>query len=70
LNGKAKLEMADRFRDGFFEASAPASKWVLKGSLGEQRLAETARTHWRAIDRDIPSQLASPHCLSPFFHGF
>jgi hypothetical protein len=44
LNGKVKFEMADRFRDGFFEASAPASNGLLKGSLGEQRLVETART--------------------------
>jgi hypothetical protein len=41
---KAKFEIADRFRDGFFEASAPASNGLLKGSLGWQRLAETTRT--------------------------
>jgi hypothetical protein len=43
LNGKAKYEMADRFRDGFFEASVSTSNGLLKGSLGEQRLSETAR---------------------------
>jgi hypothetical protein len=55
LNGKAKFEMADRFQDGFFEASAPASNRLSKDSLGEQRLAETARTIGAlATERSLP----------------
>jgi hypothetical protein len=34
LNGNAKFEMADRFRDGFLGSSAPASNGLLKGRLG------------------------------------
>jgi hypothetical protein len=44
LNEKAKFEMADRIQDGFFETSAPSSDGLLKGRLGKQGLAETART--------------------------
>ena len=34
---------------------------------GKRELAEHQPHHWRAIDRNILSQVASPHCLSPFF---
>ena len=34
---------------------------------GKRKLAGHQPHHWRAIDRNIPSQVASPHCLSPFF---
>src|SRR6056297_3099592 len=34
---------------------------------GKRKLAGHQPHHWRAIDRNIPYQFASPHCLSPFF---
>src|SRR6056297_4024321 len=34
---------------------------------GKRKLVGHQPHHWRAIDRNIPSQVASPHCLSPFF---
>ena len=74
LGGSSRILVASVQNGGFPEASTPASNGSPKSSLGGATFVETARTigaplarYWRAIDRNIPSQVASPQSLSRFF---
>ena len=65
--GSFRNLVVDAQDGGFFQASAPASSEQLERMPGRRKPAGHRPHHWRAIDRNIPSQVASPHCLSPFF---